>query len=160
MPDDSPEKPSMPRSARIRPDPATREQLSAAGKSDVEYLHQQRIVPLAFFDPHALLGEKGLAAWPMTKPSGRGRSLRRLAQLRGVRTFDRTFFNEVTLSLPRKRERHVRAMADMGVLGGVSLGRLYPGESSLANAMVVAVTETVTDDDVGALAKALEEVMA
>ena len=38
----------------------------------------------------------------------------------------------------------VRTMADAGVLGGVSLGRLYPGEESLANGLVVAVTETTT----------------
>jgi glycine dehydrogenase subunit 1 len=50
-------------------------------------------------------------------------------------------------------------MAEAGVLGGVSLGRLYPGESALANGLVVAVTETVTDDDIEALAKALEEVI-
>ena len=51
----------------------------------------------------------------------------------------------------------VRAMADRGILGGVSLGRLYPGEEALANGLVVAVTETVTDEDVEALARALEE---
>ena len=54
----------------------------------------------------------------------------------------------------------VRALADRGVLAGVSLGRLYPGEEALANGLVVAVTETVTDDDIAALATALEEALA
>ena len=45
------------------------------------------------------------------------------------------------------------------VLAGVSLGRLYPGEDALANGLVVAVTETVTDEDIEALATALQEGM-
>ena len=48
----------------------------------------------------------------------------------------------------------------LGILGGVSLGRLYPGEESLANGLVVAVTETVADEDVAALADALGEALA
>ncbi len=34
-------------------------------------------------------------------------------------------------------------MVEKGVLGGVSLGRLYPGAEALQNGLVVAVTETV-----------------
>jgi glycine dehydrogenase subunit 1 len=54
----------------------------------------------------------------------------------------------------------VRTLAERGVLAGVSLGRLYPGEEQLANGLVVAVTETVTAEDIETLAKALEEVLA
>jgi glycine dehydrogenase subunit 1 len=51
-------------------------------------------------------------------------------------------------------------MAEQGVLGGVSLGRLYPGAETLRNGLVLAVTETVTDQDIEALARALEETLA
>jgi len=54
----------------------------------------------------------------------------------------------------------VRELADRGVLAGVSLGRLYPTEAELANGLVVAVTETVTEEDIEALASALSEVLA
>ena len=54
----------------------------------------------------------------------------------------------------------VHELAKRGILGGVSLGRLYPGEDTLANGLVVAVTETVTDEDVDAFAKALQGVLA
>ena len=54
----------------------------------------------------------------------------------------------------------MRTLADRGVLAGVSLGRLYPGEGALENGLVVAVTETVTDEDIEALATALQEVLA
>ena len=47
-----------------------------------------------------------------------------------------------------------------GLLGGVSLGRLYPGAKELQSGLVVAVTETATGDDVDALEVALKEVCA
>ena len=47
--------------------------------------------------------------------------------------------------------------ASARVLGGVSLGRLYPDESGLAKGLVVAVTETATDADIDALEAALKE---
>ncbi|NCQ49925.1 MAG: glycine dehydrogenase, partial [Sphingomonadales bacterium] len=54
----------------------------------------------------------------------------------------------------------VRALADQRILAGVSLGRLYPQEDPLAHGLIVAVTETVSDDDVEALATALEGALA
>jgi hypothetical protein len=48
----------------------------------------------------------------------------------------------------------VRDLAERGVLGGVSLGRLYPGVEALENGLVVAVTETTTDEDIDALKRA------
>jgi glycine dehydrogenase subunit 1 len=49
-------------------------------------------------------------------------------------------------------------MVEKGVLGGVSLGRLYPDEAGLANGLVVAITETATDEDISALEAALKAV--
>ena len=50
-------------------------------------------------------------------------------------------------------------MVEKGILGGVSLGRLYPGVDALKNGLVVAVTETVTDEDLAAFEAALKEVV-
>ena len=50
-------------------------------------------------------------------------------------------------------------MVERGVLGGVSLGRLYPGVDALKAGLVVAVTETATTEDVAALEAALKEVV-
>ena len=71
-----------------------------------------------------------------------------------------TFFNEFTLKLPQEARPVVRALADQGILAGVSLGRLYPGEDALANGLVVAVTETTTAEDVETFATALQEALA
>jgi glycine dehydrogenase subunit 1 len=50
-------------------------------------------------------------------------------------------------------------MVEQGVLGGVTLGRLYPGIEGLQNGLVIAVTETTTDEDVDALEAVLKEVV-
>ena len=49
-------------------------------------------------------------------------------------------------------------MVEKGVLGGVSLGRLYPGIEALEAGLVIAVTETASDEDIDALEAALKEV--
>ncbi len=54
----------------------------------------------------------------------------------------------------------VRQLAERNILGGVSLGRLYPGAEALANGLIVAVTETTTNEDVEALAGGLREILA
>jgi glycine dehydrogenase subunit 1 len=84
----------------------------------------------------------------------------RLAAIPGVRLVNETFFNEFTLELPVEARPAVHAMVERGVLGGVSLGRLYPGAEGLQNGLVVAVTETATDEDIDALEAALKEVAA
>ena len=84
----------------------------------------------------------------------------RLAQVPGVEVVNDAFFNEFTLKLSKEARPLVRALADKGILGGVSLGRLYPDVAGLANGLVVAVTETVTQEDVETLAQAIEAELA
>ena len=67
------------------------------------------------------------------------------------------FFNEFTVLLDGKPEREVvRDLADRGVLAGVSLGRLYPGVEALEHALLIAVTEATTHEDIETLATELE----
>jgi glycine dehydrogenase subunit 1 len=54
----------------------------------------------------------------------------------------------------------VRYLADKGVLGGVSLGRLYQNDGRIERGLVVAVTETVGPEDIEAFATTLAEVLA
>jgi glycine dehydrogenase subunit 1 len=78
----------------------------------------------------------------------------------GVKLVNDSFFNEFSLVLERDARAIVRQLADRSILAGVSLGRLYPGEAALSNGLLVAVTETVTDEDIEALAAGLKEVLA
>jgi glycine dehydrogenase subunit 1 len=85
----------------------------------------------------------------------------RLARVPGVRVLNTAFFNEFTLILDGKPAREIiRDLADRGVLGGVSLGRLYAGVAGLEHALLVAVTETTTEDDIERLASELEASVA
>ena len=108
----------------------------------------------------SLLGERGLRDLAMLNHARAVAAADRLCKVPGVSLVNGAFFNEFTLTLPKEARPVVRAMAERGVLGGVSLGRLYPGEAALANGLVVAVTETVADEDVEALADALTEALA
>jgi len=78
----------------------------------------------------------------------------------GVSLVNDAFFNEFTLRLPIEARPVVRTLAEQRILAGVSLGRLYPGEPELENGLVVAVTETTTEEDVETFASALQEVLA
>ena len=53
----------------------------------------------------------------------------------------------------------VRHEIERRILAGVSLGRLYPDGDGRENGIIVAVTETVTAEDIEAYASALEEVL-
>ena len=107
-----------------------------------------------------LLGEAGLRALAEANHLGAVAAAERLVKVPGVELVNETFFNEFTLTLPVESRPVVRALADRGILAGVSLGRLYPGEGSLAGGLVVAVTETTTPEDVETFAAALGEILA
>ena len=69
-------------------------------------------------------------------------------------------FNEFTLALHRPAAEVVEALARRRILCGVTVSRLYPDYSKLANLLLVAATETVSDDDIAAYEAALKEVLA
>ena len=81
----------------------------------------------------------------------------RLLQIPGVKTrFDAPFFNELVIDLPREAGDVIGKLIEKGLAAGFPLDRYYPG---MENAMLIAVTEKRTKEEIGMLADALEGIL-